>query len=77
MFRVTVLSTCLTVTVNFMLTYRLPFTVGIYLPLTRYPYLITAYRNAKAVDKTCWNVFFTKWHQNRDLSLRIGVPETS
>ena len=69
------MSTCLTVTVNFVFTYQLLFTVGICLP--RYPYLITAYRNARAVDKTSWNVFSTKWHQNRDLSLIIRVPETS
>ena len=34
MFRVTVLSACLIVTVSFIFTYRLPFTVGICLPLT-------------------------------------------
>ena len=33
MFRVTILSTCLTVTIRFIFTYHLPFTAGICLPL--------------------------------------------
>ena len=51
--------------------------LGVAYRLPQYQYLGAAYCDPEAVGKTCWNVFFTKWHQNRDLSLRIGVPETS